>query len=155
MRIEMKINGVKKYFDISPDEYLVDTLRNNGYTSVKRGCDTGICGCCTVHMDGRAILSCIMLSAKAHGHEITTIEGVREKARKVGQFLVDEGVEQCGYCSTGLIMNILYMEKAIKEPTDKEILHYLNGNLCRCTGYTGQLRAIKKYLEAKNYENRK
>jgi carbon-monoxide dehydrogenase small subunit len=153
MRIEIKVNGINKVFDILPDEYLVDTLRNNGYTSVKKGCDTGICGCCTVHMDGKAILSCVMLSARAAGHEITTIEGVSEKARKVGQFLVDEGVEQCGYCSTGLIMNILYMEKVVKEPTDEEILHYLNGNLCRCTGYIGQLRAIKKYLEAKNNEN--
>jgi len=148
MRIEIKVNGINKVFDILPDEYLVDTLRNNGYTSVKKGCDTGICGCCTVHMDGKAILSCVMLSARAAGHEITTIEGVSEKARKV-----DEGVEQCGYCSTGLIMNILYMEKVVKEPTDEEILHYLNGNLCRCTGYIGQLRAIKKYLEAKNNEN--
>lgn len=154
MRIEMKVNGSKKSFDISPDEYLVDTLRNNGYKSVKKGCDTGVCGCCTVHMDGKAILSCVMLSAKANGHEITTIEGVKEEAKKIGVFLVDEGVEQCGYCSTGLIMNILYMEKVIKSPSDEEILHYLNGNLCRCTGYTGQLRAIKKYLEAKSHENR-
>lgn len=153
MKIKMKINGVNKEFDISPDEYLVDTLRNNGYKSVKKGCDTGVCGCCTVHIDGKAILSCVVLSAKASGHEITTIEGVREEARKVGQFLVEEGVEQCGYCSTGLIMNILYMEEIAEEPTDEEILHHLAGNLCRCTGYTGQLRAIKKYLEAKSYES--
>ncbi|MBU5438724.1 (2Fe-2S)-binding protein [Tissierella sp. MSJ-40] len=153
MKIEMKINGVKKYFEVSPDEYLVDTLRNNGYISVKRGCDTGMCGVCTVHMDGKAILSCVILSAMANGHEITTIEGVREEAKKVGEFLVSEGVEQCGYCSTGLIMNILYLEKCIENPTDEEILHYLNGNLCRCTGYSGQLRAIKKYLEVKNSES--
>ncbi len=155
MKVEMKINGVKKSFNIFPDEYLVDTLRNNGYTSVKRGCDTGACGVCTVHMDGKAILSCVMLSAKADGHEITTIEGVREEGRRVGEYLVKEGVEQCGYCSTGLIMNILYLEKCLENPTDEEILHYLNGNLCRCTGYTGQLRAIRKYFEVKNNENSK
>ncbi len=155
MKIEIKVNGENKQFDISPDEYLVDTLRNNGYTSVKKGCDTGVCGCCTVHMDGKAVLSCAILSAKAEGHEITTIEGVKEEARKVGEYLVEEGVEQCGYCSTGLIMNILYMEKHVKKPTDEEIRHYLNGNLCRCTGYTGQLRAIKKYLEARKNESSK
>jgi len=155
MKVELKINGTKKQLEVSPDEYLVDTLRNEGYKSVKKGCDTGACGCCTVHMDGKAILSCVTLTAKAAGHEITTIEGVREKANVVGEFLVDEGVDQCGYCSTGLIMNILYMEKELVNPTDEEILHYLSGNLCRCTGYTGQLRAIKKYLEAKNHEDSK
>ncbi|HLR35453.1 MAG TPA: (2Fe-2S)-binding protein [Tissierellales bacterium] len=155
MKIKMKVNGIKKVFNIFPDEYLVDTLRNNDYTSVKRGCDTGVCGACTVHMDGKAILSCVMLSAKADGHEITTIEGVGKEGRKVGEYLVREGVEQCGYCSTGLIMNILYLEKCLNKPTDEEILHYLSGNLCRCTGYTGQLRAIKKYFEVKNYENSK
>lgn len=153
MIVELKINGIKKQLQIQPDEYLVDTLRNEGYKSVKKGCDTGACGCCTVHMDGKAILSCVMLTAKAAGHEITTIEGVREKASIVGEFLVDEGVDQCGYCSTGLIMNILYMEKHLSNPTDEEILHYLSGNLCRCTGYTGQLRAIKKYLEEKSNED--
>lgn len=153
MKVELKINGIKKELEVSPDEYLVDTLRNEGYKSVKKGCDTGVCGCCTVHMDGKAVLSCAILTARASGHEIATIEGVRERANVVGKFLVDEGVEQCGYCSTGLIMNILYMEKKLKNPTDEEILHYLSGNLCRCTGYTGQLRAVKKYLEGRDHED--
>ncbi|MTI67886.1 MAG: (2Fe-2S)-binding protein [Firmicutes bacterium] len=149
MKINLKINGEKKVFDVSADEYLADTLRKNGYLSVRKGCDTGSCGACTVHFDGKAILSCVMLSLRADGHEITTIEGVTKKAEKIGKYLVDEGVDQCGYCSPGTIMSILYLEKCIENPTDEEILHFMNGNLCRCTGYVGQLRAIKKYLEGK------
>jgi len=152
MKINVKINGIKRTLDISPDEYLIDVLRKNGYMSLRQGCDTGTCGVCTIHMDGKAILSCVTLAAKADGHEITTIEGVQEEAERVGRYLVDEGVDQCGYCSAGTIMSILYLEKCVKNPTDEDILHYLSGNLCRCTGYEGQLRAIKKYLEAKQNE---
>lgn len=153
MKLNVKINGEKKSFEISPDEFLVDTLRRNGYIAVKQGCDTGTCGVCTIHLDGKAVLSCILLSAKVEGREITTIEGVQKAAKEIGKYLVDEGVDQCGYCSSGTIMSILYLEKCIQNPTEDEILHYLNGNLCRCTGYTGQLRAIKKYLEGKYNEN--
>lgn len=155
MIINVKINGVNKSLNVSPDEYLIDVLRKNGYMSLRQGCDTGTCGMCTVHMDGKAVLSCVMLAAKADGHEITTIEGVQKEAERVGRYLVDEGVDQCGYCSTGTIMSILYLEKCVKDPSDEEILHYLSGNLCRCTGYEGQLRAIKKYLEARKNEGSK
>ncbi len=155
MKLNVKINGRKKTFEISPDEFLVDTLRNNGYIGVKQGCDTGTCGVCTIHLNGKAVLSCVLLSAKVEGQEITTIEGVQKEAKEIGKYLVDEGVDQCGYCSSGTIMSIIYLEKCIKNPTDDEILYYLNGNLCRCTGYIGQLRAIKKYLEGKYNENSK
>lgn len=152
MKINMKINGVNRSFEVAPDEYLIDTLRNNGYLGVKKGCDTGTCGVCTIHMDGKAVLSCVVLSCKADGHEITTIEGVQNEAEIIGRYLVDEGVDQCGYCSPGTIMSILYLEKCIKNPSDEEILHYMNGNLCRCSGYVGQLRAIRRYLEEKYNE---
>lgn len=152
MKISMKINGVSRSFEVAPDEYLIDTLRKNGYLGVKQGCDTGTCGVCTIHMDGKAVLSCVVLSCRADGHEITTIEGVQNEAEIIGRYLVDEGVEQCGYCSPGTIMSILYLEKCIKNPSDEEILHYMNGNLCRCSGYTGQLRAIRRYLEEKYNE---
>ncbi|MTI48262.1 (2Fe-2S)-binding protein [Sporosalibacterium faouarense] len=155
MKINVKINGIKKALDVSPDEYLVETLRNNGYMSLRKGCDTGSCGMCTIHLDGEAVLSCVLISAKADGHEITTIEGVQEEAKDVAKYLVDEGVDQCGFCGTGTIMSILYLEKCVDNPTDEDILHYLRGNLCRCTGYAGQLRAIKRYLEAKNDEGSK
>lgn len=155
MIINVKINGMKKTLDVEPDEYLVDALRRYGYISVRQGCDTGNCGVCTVHLDGKSVLSCILLAAKADGREVTTIDGVKEDAERVGKYLVDEGAEQCGYCSAGTIMSILYLEKCVENPTEEEILHYLAGNLCRCTGYEGQVRAIKKYLEAKKNEDSK
>lgn len=152
MKINVKINGLPKSLEIEPDDFLIDVLRKNGYLAVKQGCDTGTCGVCTIHLDGKAILSCVLLAAKAEGREITTIEGVQQKAEEIGRYLVDEGVDQCGYCSSGTIMSIIYLEKCVEDPKDEEILHYLSGNLCRCTGYVGQLRAIRKYMEAKKNE---
>lgn len=146
MRNIFTINGQKRELDFSADEFLVQTLRKAGYLSVKAGCETGTCGLCTVLLDGKPILSCSFLTARAEGHNITTIEGIQEKAKKVGEFLVAEGVDQCGYCSPGFIMTIIGMENELTNPTEEDISHYLMGNLCRCTGYVGQLRAIKKYL---------
>ncbi|MBO8159493.1 (2Fe-2S)-binding protein [Thermosyntropha sp.] len=152
MQVNLKINGREHIVDVPPDEFLLTTLRRLGYLGTRQGCDTSTCGVCTVHVDGKAVLSCTILTCRLDGHEITTIEGVEKEAEIIGKYLVAEGVEQCGYCSPGLIMSILYLEKCVQNPadtTDEEILHYLNGNLCRCSGYEGQLRAIKKYLEVK------
>lgn len=152
MKISVRINGIDKSLEIAPDEYLIATLRNLGLVGVKQGCDTGNCGVCTVHMDGKAVLACTILSCKTDNHEITTIEGVQKEAERIGRFLTAEGVEQCGYCSPGTVMSILYLEKCVQNPTDEEILHYMSGNLCRCSGYAGQLRAIRNYLEEKKNE---
>lgn len=149
MIIKVDINGVKKTFDIKPHEYLLDVLRNNGYLSVKRGCDKGACGVCTVLVDGEPTLSCSFLAARADGKEIITIEGVQDQAKEVGEFLVSEGVDQCGYCSPGLILTVIAMKKQLENPTEESIKQFLSGNLCRCTGYVGQLRAIKKYMGVK------
>ncbi|MDW7673496.1 MAG: (2Fe-2S)-binding protein [Bacillota bacterium] len=149
MKINLKINGIKKTLEFEPHEYLLDVLRQNGYLSVKRGCNTGSCGLCTVLMDGAPVLSCALLAAKAEDSEITTIEGAQQEAKEAASFLVAEGVDQCGFCSPGFLLTILAMKKELTKPTDEEIKHYLAGNLCRCTGYVGQLRAIKKYLEVR------
>lgn len=154
MQIKLTVNGVPRQLECAPNEYLSDALRKVGLLSVRQGCDTGTCGACTIHLDGKAVLSCITLAAQAEGRSVTTLEGVPEKARAIGALLVDEGAEQCGYCSSGLIMNILYLESVAPNPTEAEIAHYLNGNLCRCTGYSGQLRAVKRYFEVKAHENR-
>lgn len=153
MLIQLTVNGNAHEIHCPAEEYLSVTLRKLGYLSVRQGCDTGNCGACTIHINGVAILSCITLTAKAQGKVITTLEGVPEKARAVGNLLVAEGADQCGYCSSGLIMNILYLESVVPNPTDEEIGRYLNGNLCRCTGYEGQLRAVKRYFEVKSHEN--
>jgi carbon-monoxide dehydrogenase small subunit len=97
-------------------------------------------------VDGDPTLSCSLLSIKANGKNITTIEGVQQEAEIFAKVLVSEGAEQCGFCSPGFIMTVLAMKKRLNDPNEEDIIHYLTGNLCRCTGYMGQLRAVKKYL---------
>lgn len=147
MQIEIIVNEKKHSLDVDKDEFLLDTLRKAGYLSVKRGCDTSCCGLCTVWLEGKPILSCSILSIRANGKRITTIEGLQEEAEKFAMIFTAEGAEQCGFCSPGFVMTVIAMKKELNNPTDEEIKHYLAGNLCRCTGYMGQLRAVKKYLE--------
>lgn len=146
MQVMIKVNGTMIKEDIKDDMLLLDFLRDHGYYSVKRGCETSNCGLCTVWMDEKPILSCGMLAARASGHCITTLEGLEKQAHEFAVFMANEGAEQCGFCSPGLIMNVLAMDKELDHPSVDQINHYLAGNLCRCTGYMGQLRAIEKYL---------
>lgn len=147
MQVTMQVNGEMIKDDIKPDLLLIDFLRNHGYYSVKRGCETSNCGLCTVWMDRKPILSCSLLALKADGHNITTLEGVEKEAHEFAVFMANEGAEQCGFCSPGLIMNVLAMDQELKNPSKEEINTYLAGNLCRCSGYMGQMRAIEKYLQ--------
>lgn len=152
MQIKLWINDKEYTDEIKPDTLLIDYLRAKGHLSVKRGCETSNCGLCTVMLDNKPILSCSTLAIRANNKHVTTIEGLQEEAKNFGEFLADEGAEQCGFCSPGFIMNVIAMVKELKNPTENEIKKYLEGNLCRCTGYMGQLRAVKKYLEIKNKE---
>ncbi|CUN74312.1 (2Fe-2S)-binding protein [Clostridium sp. NSJ-49] len=146
MKIKVWINNKVFEDDIEPDTLLIDFVRNKGFLSVKRGCDTANCGLCTVHLEGKPVLSCSTLAMRANGLKVTTIEGLEEEAKEFAQFMADQGAEQCGFCSPGFVMNVLAMKKELINPSDEEIKLYLAGNLCRCTGYMGQLRAIKNYL---------
>ena len=146
MLIETTINNRRMALAIEPDEYLVDTLRKAGFLSVKRGCDTGSCGLCTVWVDDKPVLSCSSLSVRMQGRKITTIEALQDEALEFARFMADEGAEQCGFCAPGFTMTVLAMKRELVNPTEGEIKHYLNGNLCRCTGYVSQLRAIMKYM---------
>jgi aerobic carbon-monoxide dehydrogenase small subunit len=148
MIISTTINGERKSLQIQPGDMLVDALRAAGHTEVKKGCDTGSCGVCTVLLDGTPILSCSFMAARADGHEITTIRGVEKEAAEFAAFLVAEGADQCGFCAPGFALSVLAMRKELRNPSEDDIQHYLAGNLCRCSGYEGQGRAIKKYLEA-------
>ena len=154
MRITVIINGKKVTDEISPDMVLLDFLRKHGCYSVKRGCETSNCGLCTVHLEGKPVLSCSVLAVRADGKRVTTLEGLQKEAEEFGGFLADEGGEQCGFCSPGFIMNVLAMVNELKSPTEQEIQEYLAGNLCRCTGYQSQLRAIKNYLTWKQEGNK-
>ena len=146
MNITFWLNGVKRQAEVRPDELLLDFLRKNSCYSVKRGCETSNCGLCTVWMDEKPVLSCSVPAARAAGHKITTLEGVQEEAAEFSDYLANEGADQCGYCSPGLIMNVLALKREIPNPTMDQIKEYLSGNLCRCTGYQGQYRALAKYF---------
>lgn len=149
MNIKLTINRREREIDVRPDEFLADVLRREGYLSVKKGCDMGSCGLCTVWVDEKPVLSCNYIAARAQGKSITTLEGVQEEAKEFADFIAGEGADQCGFCAPGFLMTVLAMKKELQNPTEDEIYHYLNGNLCRCTGYKGQIRAIKKYLQSK------
>lgn len=146
MNITVVINGSQHTGEVPPDLPLLDFLRERGCLSVKRGCETSNCGLCTVWLDGTPVLSCGVLAVQADGRAITTLEGLQEEAAQFGAFLSDEGGEQCGFCAPGLIMTVLAMARELDDPGEDEIRAYLAGNLCRCTGYQSQLRAIQKYL---------
>lgn len=144
--VSMTVNGIPRSWDALPGDSLADLLRKNHLLSVKIGCNEGACGSCTVWVDGRPMLSCSIPALRMQERSITTVEGVREEAARFADFLVGEGADQCGYCSPGLVMTVLAMARNKSVRTPREIRRYLNGNLCRCSGYLGSLRAIKKYL---------
>lgn len=150
MKVNINVNGTIKAFEVSPGEYLLDTLRNNHYLSVKRGCDTTGCGVCTVLLNGKPVPSCSLLSAKADGQLITTVEGIQKEAEKLSDYFGQEGADQCGYCNPSMALTVYAMKKELTNPTDEEINKYLVGNLCRCTGYISQTKAIKSYLGDKS-----
>lgn len=149
MEIQFILNGKKTTAEAADGTMLLSLLRSLGCYSVKCGCETTNCGLCTVWIDGVPSLSCSVLAARVEGKQVTTLEGLQEEAEEFAAFLAAEGAEQCGFCSPGFVMNVLAMVRELSDPTEEEIKEYLAGNLCRCTGYMGQLRAIKKYMSQK------
>ena len=149
MQISIVLNGKKIQEEIEPDLLLIDFVRKHGCKSVKRGCETSGCGLCTVFLDDKPVLSCSILAARVDGHKVTTLEGLKEEAEEFGAFIADQGAEQCGFCNPGYIVNIVALLRENPDPTDEEILEYLSGNLCRCTGYQSQLRSLRNYLNSK------
>ena len=149
MDIKLKLNGKPIAAQIEADTVLLDFLREHGCRSVKRGCDTSNCGLCTVLLDGKPILSCSMLAARADGHSIQTLEGLQEEAADFVGFIADQGADQCGFCNPGFVMNTIALLRENPDPTDDEIRAFLAGNLCRCSGYEGQLRGIRNFLNSR------
>ena len=149
MQISITLNGRKITEDVTPKLLLIDWLRAHGCYSVKRGCETSNCGLCTVFMEDKPVLSCSVLAVRADGKKIETLEGLKEEAEEFGAFIAGQGAEQCGFCNPGMIMNAIALFRENPEPTEEEIKEYLAGNLCRCSGYEGQLRGLQAFLAYK------
>lgn len=150
MEIKLTLNGKQITDSVEADSLLIDFLRKHNCLSVKRGCETANCGLCTVLMDGKPILSCSMLTARAAGHKIQTLEGLQAEAEAFIGFIAQQGADQCGYCNPGFVMNTIALLRENPNPTDDEIRAFLSGNLCRCSGYDGQLRGIRNFLNSRN-----
>ncbi len=151
--VRLSVNGVEHQLEVEPRLLLVHALRDNlGLTGTHVGCDTSNCGACTVHLDGRAVKSCTVLAVQADGAEVTTIEGMGtdEQLHPLQEaFWNDHGL-QCGYCTPGMIMAAAGLLADNPNPTEEEVRHALEGNLCRCTGYHNIVRAILDAAKSKS-----
>ena len=152
MEIHLNLNGKPLDAEVRADTLLLDFLRAHGCLSVKRGCETANCGLCTVLLDGTPVLSCSLLAARVDGRCVQTLEGLQEEAGGFVTFIADQGAEQCGFCNPGFVMNTIALLREYPDPTDDQIRAYLAGNLCRCSGYEGQLGGIRAYLNHKRAE---
>ena len=147
--VSFTLNGERKTFITEPNEKLLALLRREGYKGTKYGCGQGTCGACTVLMDGRAIYSCLLFAMQAEGRDVRTIEsiGTHEKPSEFQQELIDGGAVQCGFCIPGMIMSAEALMKTETVLPDDVVREYMDGNLCRCTGYEKIWAALRKVLD--------
>ena len=150
--VRLNVNGVEHQLDVEPRLLLVHALRDNlGLTGTHVGCDTSNCGACTVHLDGKAVKSCTLLAVQADGAQVTTIEGMgtEEQLHPLQEaFWNDHGL-QCGYCTPGMIMASAAFLAENPNPSEQEVRHALEGNLCRCTGYHNIVKAVMDAAKSK------
>ena len=149
MVVKFNLNGLDVEWLVKPGEYLLDSLRSHNVKSVKKGCDGSACGVCTVLLDDQPVLSCSVLTAKVEGHKVLTVEAIQEEAAELSDCFSRHGADQCGFCNSAFALMVHALKKENPNPTDEEIKDYMVGNLCRCTGYNGQQKAIKEYLGGK------
>mgnify|MGYP001353708228 FL=1 len=146
VKISLIVNNQNYKLYVEPYETLNFILREKlGFTGTKQGCDTGGCGSCTVILDGKAVYSCMTFGVKVNGSNILTIEGLKknEILDPVQQSFVDNAALQCGYCTPGFVMSVKALLDENKNPDEDTIRDYLVGNICRCTGYTKIIKAVK------------
>ncbi|HRC41666.1 (2Fe-2S)-binding protein [Nostocoides sp.] len=151
MRITVTVDGDTYTDDIEPRTLLVQYLRENlGKVGTVVGCDTSNCGACTVHLDGRSVKSCNVLAVQANGHEVTTIEGLARggELHPMQRAFHENHALQCGYCTPGMIMQAIDLLIDYPDPTEEQIRHGLEGNLCRCTGYHNIVKAVAAAAKA-------
>jgi carbon-monoxide dehydrogenase small subunit len=147
LKVAITVNGVAREAEVEPRTLLVDLIRDGfGLTGTKIACDTSQCGSCTVHLDGMAVKSCTVLAVQANGAEVTTIEGLAENGdlHAVQEAFHEQHGLQCGFCTPGMVMATVALLEQSPDPSDEEIRHGLEGNLCRCTGYENIVRAVRE-----------
>lgn len=147
MLVKFYLNDTLVSYDVRPDEYLSETLRSHGIKSVKVGCNESTCGSCTLLLEGKPVMSCSVLTASIENKHVTTVEGIQEEAAKIAHHFAEEGADQCGFCNAGYALVVYSLKKTLKNPTEEQIIDYIVGNLCRCSGLQSQLNAIKAYLK--------
>ena len=150
MNVAITVNGVRREAEVEPRTLLVDFIRDHlALTGTKIACDTSQCGSCTVHLDGKSVKSCTVLAVQADGGELTTIEGLSSNGdlHTVQEAFREQHGLQCGYCTPGVVMTVVDLLEKTPDPTDEEIRHALEGNLCRCTGYENIVRAVHHAAE--------
>lgn len=150
VKVSFTLNGEKVEIDVPANMTLLDMLRERfGITSVKKGCEVGECGACTVLLDGRPVNSCLILAPKVNGREVLTVDGLSRdgKLSPIQEAFVEEMAIQCGYCTPGFIMVAKALLDENRRPSLEEIKEALSGNLCRCTGYIHIIRAVQKAAE--------
>ncbi len=150
MQVRLKVNGEAKEWSIAPGDLLLDVLRREGYFGVKRGCETGECGTCTVLLNARAVNSCLLFAAQTDGCELLTIEGVAsgDTLDPIQEAFLEHGAVQCGYCTPGMILNTKALLARRPEPTEEEVRDMLAGNYCRCTGFRKPIEAVLAAAQA-------
>ena len=144
--IELKVNGQVRRTAVTPNQTLMDVLRENfNLTGTKRGCDEGDCGACTVLIDNKPVNSCLVLAREGQGREITTIEGLGSDGSldPVQLAFIEHGAIQCGFCTPGMVLTAKGLLNENPRPTESEIRVYMEGNLCRCTGYSKIVQAVR------------
>jgi aerobic carbon-monoxide dehydrogenase small subunit len=153
VRISLQVNGISYACEVEPRKTLADFLREDlGFTGVNLGCEHGVCGACSILLDGGVVRSCILLAAQADGSKIVTVEGLAEgdKLHPVQQAFLEHHALQCGFCTPGMIMAAVDLLSRSAQPTETQIREALSGNLCMCTGYVNIVRAVRAVAAVKS-----
>lgn len=150
VKVSLEVNGLRFEGEVEPRKTLADFLREDlGFTGVNLGCEHGVCGACSVLLDGAVVRSCILLAVQVHGCQITTIEGLAkgEKLHPIQQAFLDHHALQCGFCTPGMVLAAVDLLKRCPHPSEIQIREALSGNLCMCTGYVNIVRAVSAAAE--------
>ena len=158
MKVDLTLNGRHAQWEAAPGATLLAVLRDEGLVAAKRGCETGDCGACTVLLDGQPVNGCVVAAARAHGHRVTTLEGLAGDPlmQRLQSALVEHAGVQCGYCSPGMLVSLYHLLRESRaagtQPDDHAIREALSGNLCRCTGYVKPVAATAAAIPATGTE---